>query len=50
MLRLGFLFTVEDRDLVAGDEAQARAGHGDVAGEGGRGHHMMPLVRYWKPS
>lgn len=35
VLRLGFLFTIEARDLIPGGKAQAWAGHGAVLGEGG---------------
>ena len=54
MLRLGLLFTVKDRDLFP--RAKLRPGPGAAAGtepfweREARGHHMMPLVRYWKPS
>lgn len=54
MLRLGFLFTVEDRDLFPRGKAQAwpgaAAGSERFWEREARGRHMMPLVRYWKPS
>lgn len=53
MLRLGLLFTVEDPNLFPRGKTQAWAGRGGAEPfweREARGHHMMPLVRYWKPS